>query len=407
MHKAEIAKHLVAKLQAKGHIAYFAGGCVRDLLLKLTPDDYDIATSASLEQIQSLFPHNHPVGAKFGIVIVIAQNEAFEVATFRKDGPYLNGRAPESVSTADAKEDAKRRDFTFNGIFYDPIKEIFIDYVEGEKDLKLKQIKTIGQADCRFQEDRLRMLRACRFAATLGFHIEKNTFDSIQKLACEIFPSVSVERVWQELQKTHKRSCLASLFVFLHKTGLLPHLLPGLSTKDANDFDSKLDLLKDYHHALPLPLFFCILYEKASKQKLLDLLLFYKVSKAEYKLVEYWFLFLDAITEMKSSHYPLVKALTPEENACFCFAFINFSSASEVTKKALENKRVLMEPHLERRRKNQRILSSIILLENGISPGKHLGKLLELAEQIAVDRNLHLASDVLDQLKSTPLWKSE
>ncbi len=167
------ARDLVGELQRAGHTAYFAGGCVRDQLLGTEAKDFDIATSARPEQVQRIFPRvTDLTGKSFGVVRVLVGDASYEIATFRQDGPYKDGRHPESVRFATAEEDAQRRDFTINGLFYDPVAERLIDYVGGETDLHAKIIRAIGNPLDRFAEDHLRLLRAVRFAARLRFAIE-------------------------------------------------------------------------------------------------------------------------------------------------------------------------------------------------------------------------------------------
>src|SRR6266404_9866128 len=163
------AREIAARLRENGHMAYFAGGCVRDMVRGLTPKDYDIATDARPEAVQKMFPRTYAVGAHFGVIVVLENGFQFEVATFRSDGAYLDGRRPTEVHFATAEEDAARRDFTINGMFFDPEKEEVIDFVGGRADLERKLIRAIGDPAQRFAEDRLRVLRAVRFATVLGF----------------------------------------------------------------------------------------------------------------------------------------------------------------------------------------------------------------------------------------------
>ena len=167
-----VAASIVRKLRESGFVAYFAGGCVRDALRGTAPKDIDIATSAKPEQVQGLFRRTVPVGVQFGVVRVLEDDLEFEVASFRSDGIYLDGRHPQSVEFSTPEEDAVRRDFTVNGIFYDPFEDKVIDFVGGQEDLERKLIRAIGEPSKRFAEDRLRMLRAVRFASTLVFEIE-------------------------------------------------------------------------------------------------------------------------------------------------------------------------------------------------------------------------------------------
>ena len=172
----QLATDIVRCLQTAGFSAFWVGGCVRDFLLGRAPGDYDIATSALPEQIEKLFPHTVAVGRKFGVMVVIEREEQFQVATFRAEADYRDGRRPETVVFADARADAERRDFTVNGLFFDPIAEQLHDWVGGEADLRAKVIRTIGSPEERFAEDHLRLLRAVRFAAQLDFEIEPATF---------------------------------------------------------------------------------------------------------------------------------------------------------------------------------------------------------------------------------------
>ncbi len=190
---------VIAHLRHKGATALLAGGCVRDELLGLTPKDYDIATDALPEQVRAWFPRAREVGAQFGVVLLRKYGHDIEVATFRTDGSYKDGRHPESVHFTNAREDAQRRDFTINGLFYDTEKNEVIDYVGGQEDLRNGLLRTIGDPAKRFAEDHLRMLRAVRFAARLGFQIHEETVSHINKLAPKLC-NISAERVAMELE---------------------------------------------------------------------------------------------------------------------------------------------------------------------------------------------------------------
>lgn len=201
------------------------GGCVRDLVLRKAPKDFDIATSALPEQVASIFPKTVGVGAQFGVMLVIEEGHPFEVATFRVDEGYRDGRRPTSVRFTNAKEDALRRDFTVNGLFYDPVRRQVMDWVGGGKDIRKKIIRAIGEPDRRFAEDKLRMLRAVRFASVLGFKIEPKTLAAIRRRAKEI-SGVSKERVRDELVKMLTGPHPAAALTLLDKTGLLREVLP-------------------------------------------------------------------------------------------------------------------------------------------------------------------------------------
>jgi poly(A) polymerase len=222
----EAGLEVVRRLRAGGYQAYFAGGCVRDLLLEREPKDYDVATDATPEQVLAVFPGSLEVGARFGVVVVPS---AIEVATFRNDGVYTDGRHPASVSyTHDAREDAARRDFTINGMFYDPLEQRTLDYVGGEADLRAGVIRAIGDPQKRFQEDRLRLVRAVRFAARLGFRIEEQTWDALLRMR-EGVRKVSAERLRDELTRILTEGAARRGFELLETSGLLAELLPEVA----------------------------------------------------------------------------------------------------------------------------------------------------------------------------------
>ncbi len=194
------AVEIVRHLQSAGFSAFWVGGCVRDFLLGREPGDYDIATSARPEEIEKLFKRTVAVGKKFGVLVVLEGGHQFQVATYRAEADYRDGRHPEQVTFGDAQADAQRRDFTVNGLFYDPVTEKIHDWVGGEKDLRAKIIRTIGVPEERFAEDHLRLLRAVRFAAQLGFEIEPQTLAAVRSLASKI-ELISAERIRDELIK--------------------------------------------------------------------------------------------------------------------------------------------------------------------------------------------------------------
>jgi len=218
------ATKIVRQLQAAGYAAFWVGGCVRDFLLGREPQDYDIATDARPEQVEKLFKRTLAIGRKFGVMIVVEDNHQFQVATFRAEADYQDGRRPAKVVFASAKADAQRRDFTVNGLFYDPVAEKLQDWVGGEKDLRAKIIRTIGPPEERFAEDHLRLLRAVRFAAQLNFEIEPQTFAAVKTLAPKIW-LISAERIRDELITLFAPPHAARGLVLLRDSGLLTHIL--------------------------------------------------------------------------------------------------------------------------------------------------------------------------------------
>jgi poly(A) polymerase len=233
-----IARNLVERLQRAGFQAFWVGGCVRDVLLGRQPQDFDIATDARPEQIEKIFPKTLAVGRQFGVMVVVENGRPFQVATFRAEENYADGRRPEKVVFADARADAWRRDFTINGLFYDPVAEKLHDWVGGRDDLRAGIIRTIGRPEERFAEDHLRLLRAVRLAARLGFEIEPATFAAIQSLAPQI-KRISAERVRDELvklfappekaERLSPEAPAARGLVLLRESGLLEQVLPELA----------------------------------------------------------------------------------------------------------------------------------------------------------------------------------
>lgn len=227
MHAA--AGKVVRTLQEAGHVAMFAGGCVRDMVMGRRPSDYDVATSAPPPQVSALFRKTQQVGAKFGVVLVRIGGHAVEVATFRRDVDYVDGRHPSTVEFTDAREDAIRRDFTINGMFYDPVQREVVDYVDGQSDIRSGLIRAIGDPDRRFDEDHLRLLRAIRFAARLNFKIEPKTWAAIKSHAAEIV-RISPERIREELDTILCDKNRAVAFEQLTESGLLQYLWPTAKT---------------------------------------------------------------------------------------------------------------------------------------------------------------------------------
>lgn len=223
----ELATSIVRRLRDAGFDAFWAGGCVRDAFLGRDPHDYDVATNATPDQIEALFPRTIPVGRQFGVILVVEDGHEFQVATFRAEANYKDGRRPDTVRFSHAREDAIRRDFTVNGLFYDPIANELHDWVGGEADLRAKLIRTIGSPDDRFGEDHLRLLRAIRFAAQLGFDVEAQTWAAVQKHA-EKIRIVSAERIRDELNKLFTAPHAARGLTLLQESGLMPHVLPEL-----------------------------------------------------------------------------------------------------------------------------------------------------------------------------------
>src|SRR5437868_611926 len=271
----QTGREIVRKLRAAGYVAYYAGGCVRDLLSGKPPKDIDVATDARPEQVQKLFPRTYAVGAHFGVIVVLENGFQFEVATFRSDGSYLDGRHPVEVRFAIAEEDAARRDFTINGMFFDPEKDEVIDYVGGRQDLERRLIRAIGDPAQRFAEDRLRMLRAVRFATVLGFEIDAATWDAVVASASSI-TQISAERIREELVKIFLSPNRARGWDLLDASGLMRAILPELEAmkgcEQPPQFHPEGDVFKHTRimlQMLPteasLPLVFSVLFHDVAK----------------------------------------------------------------------------------------------------------------------------------------------
>jgi poly(A) polymerase len=221
----DTAAEIVRRLREAGHEAFFVGGCVRDLLRGEAPEDYDIVTSARTEDVRRIFSRTVPVGERFGVCLVVEGGRPFEVATFRTEEGYKDGRRPERVAFASAEEDVRRRDFTINGLLMDPATGRIVDHVEGRRDIERGIIRAIGNPEARFAEDHLRMLRAVRFAATLGFAIEPITFAALRRQAAAI-RRISAERIREELSGILTGGGARRGIELLSESGLLGEILP-------------------------------------------------------------------------------------------------------------------------------------------------------------------------------------
>src|SRR6266436_6413339 len=271
----KVAREVAARLREGGHIAYFAGGCVRDMVRGLTPKDYDIVTDARPEAVQTLFPRTFAVGAHFGVIIVLEKGFQFEVATFRSDDAYIDGRHPSAVHFSSPEEDAQRRDFTINGMFYDPVAKKVIDFVGGRRVINKKMVRAIGDPTRRFTEDRLRMLRAVRFAATLGYEIEKATWEAVVANASSI-NQISAERIRDELVRIFLSPERVRGWDLLDSSGLMRAIFPELDAMKGvlqpEQFHPEGDVFVHTRlmlHLLPeevsVPLVFAVLFHDVAK----------------------------------------------------------------------------------------------------------------------------------------------
>lgn len=238
MHKT--ATNIVGKLQDHGHTSYLVGGCVRDLLIGSEPIDYDIATQATPEQIEAIFEKTWPIGKSFGVILIEEDGHKFEVATFREESNYQDGRRPETVSFSTPEQDALRRDFTINGLFYDPLLDKYHDFVGGKKDIKDKLLRFIGNPDTRVQEDFLRLLRAVRFRHRFNLDYDFDTGVALKKHA-SLVSHVAPERISEELNKIIAHKSRAAAFKDLYELGSLIYLFPEVEAL------AQTDQPKDHH----------------------------------------------------------------------------------------------------------------------------------------------------------------
>ncbi len=269
------ARGIVRKLRGTGHVAYYAGGSVRDLVRGRAPKDIDVATSARPDEVLKLFPRTYAVGAHFGVIVVLEGGFQFEVATFRSDGAYLDGRHPTEVHFATAEEDAARRDFTINGMFFDPEADQVIDFVGGRTDLEARLIRAIGNPEQRFIEDRLRMLRAIRFATVLDFEIHPETWEAVKVQAPSII-QISAERIREELVRIFLSPQRARGWDLLDSSGLMEVILPELTDMkgceqppqfhpEGDVFKHTRIMLEMLHEKVSLPLVFSVLFHDIGK----------------------------------------------------------------------------------------------------------------------------------------------
>lgn len=247
---ADAALDVASTLRDAGHAALLAGGCVRDLLLRLTPKDYDVATDAPPTRVQQLFRNTRAVGVAFGVILVRRQKRWVEVATFRTDGDYADGRRPQSVEFSDVQHDALRRDFTINGMYLEPVSRRILDYVGGRRDLAARLIRCIGEPKTRFAEDHLRLVRAVRFAARLGFTIEPATLDAIRQEAPHL-ARVASERVRDELERMLNHPSRATALRLLLETGLSRRLWSTAPPASDDELRGAIAATESLTHAAP------------------------------------------------------------------------------------------------------------------------------------------------------------
>lgn len=389
------AREIIETLNRSGFVAYYAGGWVRDFLLGHPSEDIDIATNAPPETIQALFKRTVPIGIAFGIILVVLGERQYEVATFRQDFDYRDGRRPTRVEFTTAQEDAKRRDFTINGMFYDPLKGEVLDYVGGRDDLQRKLIRAIGDPYGRIREDRLRMMRALRLSCRFGFAIDPKTEAAIRAHAAELMPAVAVERIVQELEKARNAGTLQKFLSLLHDYGLLQSIFP-----ESRDIDVR-EKLVEYPKNVPLIAWLLTLLSEdviALTERL-------KLPRAEQEFG----LFLNK-----------AQALFARQNAepwewahfyahRFSELCIEIGAAHAAHPQKFREHHAIQRNSLasaiERIQQQRPLVSATDLMAQGIRPGPQMGTLLREAEKLAINEQLEEKNAVLIRLKQSPAWK--
>lgn len=407
-----IATSIVKRLVDAGFEAYFAGGWVRDFLLKRPSDDIDIATSATVEEVQNLFSKTIPVGVAFGIVIVVEQGAHFEVATFRKDCGYVDGRRPTSIEKATAEEDAQRRDFTINGMFYDPVNDKLLDFVGGQKDLKKGIIRAIGNPHDRFLEDRLRMMRAVRYSTRFDFPIESETLQAILAHAATLLPAVALERVWQEFKKMSQFAHFDTGLVTLHQLKLLPTIFPALKDISAEEVQRRVSAIEHFPKKTPAIAELLELFPSSSLEEWIELCDYLKLSKLERDFADYLH-HVKTMMEMPEQWQKKLELIEwakvyahPSSSLCFEIIAAHYPPAKRASFLEEHSKRrQLLEQAILRIQSQSPIVRAEDLMNQGVQPSKKMGILLKEAERISVNNGLEDREAILKLLKKSPLWE--
>ncbi|WP_213358282.1 CCA tRNA nucleotidyltransferase [Chlamydiifrater phoenicopteri] len=404
----ESAKKIITVLKNADCEAFFVGGCVRDMIMGLPIGDIDIATNASPVLISTLFPDTIAIGAAFGIIVVKQDGALFEVATFRSDGSYSDGRHPDRIVFSSMKEDALRRDFTINGLFYDPFTDKIFDYVDGIKDIERKIIRAIGHPRVRFTEDKLRILRAARFSSRLGFSIEPSTRKAILKEVDTLTASVSPERIWQELKKIATFPNLYQAVALLEELKILQTVFPELKTLPLTSVKKAMRCLERLETPLPPILYYLPLFAGLSTADKKAIFLRLKVSSKELDLIEAWdeaFLEFSKknINRVFWAHFfasskaefflPLYGALLAQEE-----------SRKDFTAKTSRLKQELY-PFTMRIKTKRPVVVAADLIARGVAPGRLLGDLLKEAETLSIEKNCQNKEEILHLLKAHGFWK--
>ncbi|MDB6081409.1 MAG: cca [Chlamydiia bacterium] len=405
MDALKCAQEICEALRNAGYIAYFAGGWVRDFLLGITSSDIDIATDALPEEIVKLFPHHVLIGAQFGVVLVLYGNYQFEVASFRQDMHYIDGRKPTQVLLKSTpKEDAFRRDFTINGMFFNPETQEIYDFIGGKEDLKKKIIRTIGKPEERFQEDRLRMLRAVRFAYRFGFTIDEATKKAISLLSGSLLPAVSIERVYQEFCKMREGQNFKEALLELQHLHLLEAIFPSLQGISSEAMEERLYGIEKLSTRVPTILFLIQLFDTSETKFIETLHLYLRSSKEDGKWIE-TYLKLKQRSLKSYDRYELSHLLSDHH---FEIAFEVLTAKMTLEESMEWHNWYIQTLHdlaffVHLIRKKEPLIKAADLQALGIPPGKEMGRLLEKAERLSINLNLKEKEKILEKLREHDL----
>jgi poly(A) polymerase len=402
------AVEVVRRLRGAGFEAYWAGGCVRDQLLGRTPKDYDVATSAVPDQVRALFGRRRTlaIGAAFGVIAVIGPTAAgmVEVTTFRRDAPYSDGRHPDSVSFSSAEEDASRRDFTINGLFYDPSEQRVIDFVGGQEDLAQRRLRAIGDPRHRFAEDKLRMLRAVRFAATFAFSLDPSTREAIAAMAAEIHV-VSPERIAMEMRRLLADPSRAAGVQLMLETKLAAAILPEIVPHDEPErrrLDDTLARLSRLRADAGFPLALAaLLYPFVAAEGAAAVCDRWRLSNKETERVDWLVRHHAALLEARAMRWSMLQPLLIAEGIDDLLALTEASSSAGAAAAAhcrslLAQPRAVLDP--------PPLLTGDDLLAHGIPSGPQYKTLLQRVRAAQLDGAIH---DKIEALAMVEQWIAE
>src|SRR5881392_1626034 len=428
----EAARKVAARLREDSYIAYFAGGCVRDMVRGLAPKDYDIATDARPEVVQKLFQRTYAVGAHFGVIIVLENDFQFEVATFRSDEAYIDGRHPSAVHFSSPEEDARRRDFTINGMFYDPVAEEVIDLVGGRADIAAKLVRAIGDPAQRFAEDRLRMLRAVRFATVLDYEIDKQTWDALLASAPSI-NQISAERIRDELVRIFLSPNRVRGWDLLDSSGLMGAILPELEAMKGvlqpEQFHPEGDVFVHTRLMLQLlpkqvsvPLVFAVLFHDVAKPRTATVdetgrirfnehdRIGAEMSEAIMRRLRFSGAEIEATVEMVRQH--MVFKDVPKMRVARLKRFMarpTFNDELELHRVDCESSHRMLDNYKFLQRKKEEFANEPIippalvsgddLIAMGMKPGPQFGEILEAVETRQLEGFLRSREDALEWVK--------